>query len=158
MPNGNPYATILHHEEPRGACFPLKLLTLKIKRRTARGGVSLRKSDVFTCFFIFPGRYLGTCSERALTMGKISQNLTSVGQTPLSLAAPRCSSRNFTFRVDFYCLRGFAPLLPSRATLLGLCPKPPGPTGLNVKGLRPLRLGALRAYSLILYWPCGPRG
>ena len=109
-----------------------------------------------------PGRYLGTCSERALTMGKISQNLTSVGQTPLSLAAPRCSSRNFTFRVDFYCLRGFAPLLPSRATLLGLCPKPPGPTGLNVKGLRPLRLGALRALpscrEFLFYWgPAAPK-
>ena len=127
MPNGNPYATILHHEEPRGACFPLKLLTLKIKRRTARGGVSLRKSDVFTCFFIFPGRYLGTCSERALTMGKISQNLTSVGQTPLSLAAPR-SSRNFTFRVDFY-YRGKdppSPLLFSK--YWGQAPKPPDRT------------------------------
>ena len=37
------------------------------------------KSDVEASFLKSVGRYLGTCSERALTIGKISPGARSVG-------------------------------------------------------------------------------
>ena len=69
----------------------------------ARSGVSLRKMHENEGFSISPGGYLGTCSERALTLGEISPKATSL------------SEQHFIFELIFIglaalMLRGLRPL------------------------------------------------
>ena len=63
----NPNNEIILHER-------VKII---IPEGSARRGVSLRKMHVLNDFIKSVGRYLGTCSERALTMGDLSPEATS---------------------------------------------------------------------------------